>query len=85
MGFAPVNHWQYLRKTMLNPEFWLTLGVFLTASCIAAAMVWLERRPKKDLNPSLFPTTFILLLSGAIVVLAGIHLLNLIGLHTGRP
>ncbi|MDE2447122.1 MAG: hypothetical protein KGO94_13185 [Alphaproteobacteria bacterium] len=55
------------------------------AASISASMVWLEKRPKQELSPRLFPTTFVLLLSGAVVVLAGIHLLNLIGLHTGNP
>jgi uncharacterized iron-regulated membrane protein len=69
---------------MWNSEFWLTLGVFWLGAALAGLMVWLEKRPKQQLNPSLFPTTLFLLTGGILAVLAGIHLLNLIGLHTGR-
>ncbi len=47
-------------------------------------MVLQERRPKSDLTPSLIPTTPVLYVSVLVGVLAGIHLLNLIGIHTGR-
>lgn len=85
MGFGAVNHWKYAVKTMLNLEFWLTLGVFTCGGLLAGAMVLLEKRPKQVLAPRLFPTTLFMLIGGAIAVFAGIHLLNLIGLHTGRP
>lgn len=69
---------------MWNTEILLTLGVFLMGGGIAGLMIWLEKQPKQDLNPRLLPTTLFLLIGGALAVFAGIHLLNLIGLHTGR-
>jgi len=84
MRFTTVNHLKYAANTMWNTEFWLTLSVFGLGAALAGSMVWLEKRPKQELNPRLFPTTLVLLIGGALAVFAGIHLLNLIGLHTGR-
>ncbi len=47
-------------------------------------MILQERRPKTDLRPSLIPTTPVLYVCVLVGVLAGIHVLNLLGLHTGR-
>ena len=85
MRFPTVNHLKFAAKTMWNTEFWLTLSVFGLGAALAGTMVWLEKQPKQELNPRLFPTTLFLLIGGAFVILSGIHLLNLIGLHTGRP
>lgn len=85
MGFHPVNHRNYAVITMLSAEFWITLAVFLCGAALAGTMVLIERRPKQELAPRLFPTTLFLLIGGGLVILAGIHLLNLTGLHTGRP
>ncbi len=84
MRFPTVNHSKYVANTMWNTEFWLTLSVFGLGAALAGTMIWLEKRPKQELNPRLFPTTLFLLIGGALAVFAGIHLLNLIGLHTGR-
>ena len=84
MRFTTVNHSKYVANTMWNTEFWLTLSVFGLGAALAGTMIWLEKRPKQELNPRLFPTTLFLLIGGALAVFAGIHLLNLIGLHTGR-
>ena len=85
MRIPTVNHLKFAAKTMWNTEFWLTLSVFGLGAALAGTMVWLEKRPKLELSPKLFPTTLFLLIGGAFVILAGIHLLNLMGLHTGRP
>ena len=84
MPFPTVNHMNYDAKTMLNTEFWATLIVFAGGGGLAGAMVLLEKRPRKGLNPRLFPTTLFLLIGGAIAIVAAVHLLNLTGLHTGR-
>jgi hypothetical protein len=65
-------------------EFWITLGVFLASAGIIALMVWLERRPRVDLNPRLIPTTPVMLVFAFIGLLALVHLVNLYGIHTGR-
>ena len=85
MRFPTVNLRNYTANTMWNTEFWLTLSVFGLGAAMASLMVWLERRPKQELAPRIFPTTLFLLIGGVLTVFAGIHLLNLIGLHTGRP
>lgn len=72
------------RSPMFTTQFILT-ALVLTASLSAVAwMIILEKRPRTDLNPRLMPTTTILLVSGFIALLALIHLVNLIGIHTGR-
>jgi hypothetical protein len=67
-----------------NFEFYLTFSMFCASILVGVAMVLQERRPKTDLAPSLIPTTPVLYTSVIIGVLAGVHLLNLLGVHTGR-
>lgn len=69
---------------MLTPQFYLTALVFLGALLVVARMVIIEKRPRTDLNPRLIPTTPVLIASGFVALLALIHLVNLIGIHTGR-
>ncbi|WP_119392003.1 hypothetical protein [Taklimakanibacter lacteus] len=69
---------------MLTPQFYLTAFVFLAALLVVARMVIIEKRPRTDLNPRLIPTTPVLIASGFVALLALIHLVNLIGIHTGR-
>ena len=85
MGLGPVNHRNCAVITMWNSEFWITLAVFVGGGALAGTMIWLEKRPKQYLSPQLFPTTLFLLIGSALAVFAGIHLINLFGLHTGRP
>jgi amino acid transporter len=69
-----------------NPvEFWITAAVMLAAAAAVGFIAWLERRPRRRLMPSLIPTTPVLLVFGFIGLLALVHLLNLYGIHTGRP
>ncbi len=65
-------------------EFWITIGVFLLSAGMIAFLSWLERRPRKSLNPRLIPTTPVIILFGFIGLLALVHLANLYGIHTGR-
>ncbi|MGE3874497.1 MAG: hypothetical protein AB7F74_16240 [Parvibaculaceae bacterium] len=69
---------------MLSPQFLLTLLVLAAAIMVIVRMVVLERRPRNNLNPRLIPTTPVLIASGFVALLAIIHLINLVGLHTGR-
>jgi uncharacterized membrane protein len=57
----------------------LAMGVALVAT-----MVWLERRPRKSLDPHLVPTTPFMFLGACVSLVAVVHLVNLFGLHTGR-
>jgi hypothetical protein len=65
-------------------ELWITCGALAGGLGLAAAMAWLEHRPRKGLNPRLLPTTPFLLAGGLVAILALVHLVNLWGLHTGR-
>ncbi len=69
---------------MLTPQFALTLLVLMAALLLTARMIILEKRPRKDLNPRLIPTTPVMIASGFVALLAFIHLINLVGIHTGR-
>ena len=67
-----------------SPEMWITLAVLLGGVGLTAVMAWLERRPRNNLTPRLLPTTPFLLAGGLITMLALVHLVNLLGIHTGR-
>jgi len=69
---------------MFTPQFILTALILVAALSAIVWMIILEKRPRTDLNPRLVPTTAILLISGFIALLALIHLVNLVGLKTGR-
>jgi hypothetical protein len=66
-------------------ELWFTLAALLTGVALAGAMAVIERRPRRDLNPRLIPTTPLLFIGVTVGFLALVHLLNLWGLHTGSP
>ena len=65
-------------------ELLITLAALAIGASIIAAMAWLERQPRKSLEPRLIPTTWILFLGAAIALVALVHLINILGLHTGR-
>jgi hypothetical protein len=65
-------------------ELYVTLVVLGAGAALAAMMVWLERRPRNDFKPRLLPTTPFLFIGALTTILALVHLLNLLGLHTGR-
>lgn len=69
---------------MLTPQFLITLLVLVAALAAVVRMVVLEKRPRSDLNPRLIPTTPVMIASGFVALLAFIHLVNLVGVHTGR-
>jgi hypothetical protein len=62
----------------------VTLGVLAAGAGTTGAMVMLEKRPRRSLKPRLIPTTPILIAAGFVTVLAVVHLVNLLGVHTGR-
>jgi hypothetical protein len=65
-------------------EFWTTLAALTAGLALAGLMAWLERRPRQSLNPRLIPTTPFLFAGTLLAILAFVHLLNLLGVHTGR-
>ena len=71
-------------QPMLEPQLLVTLFVLIVALVVAARMIILEKRPRSELSPRLIPTTPVLIVSGFVALLAIIHLVNLVGVHTGR-
>ncbi len=69
----------------LNPvELWLTVAALLTGATLAGLMIWLERRPRQSFEPRLVPTTPLLFAGAVVAIFALVHLINLMGIHTGR-
>ncbi len=85
IGNAPVNSAsRNLYGRAMSTQLAVTLGILATSLGTTGAMVYLEKRPRRSLNPRLIPTTPILIAAGFVTVLAVVHLVNLLGVHTGR-
>ena len=65
-------------------ELAITYSALAAGLAVVGLMSWLERRPRKGLNPPLVPTTPVFFAGMLVAVLAFVHLLNLSGIHTGR-
>jgi uncharacterized membrane protein len=65
-------------------EISLTYGGLTLGLALVAIMVWLERRPRKSLEPGLVPTTPLMFLGAFICLVAVVHIVNTLGIHTGR-
>ena len=65
-------------------ELTVTLSVAGAALLFTAFAAWKSGRPRKDsLNPGWISWRLVVVISGAVVVLAVVHALNLAGFHTG--
>jgi hypothetical protein len=73
-----------MSATALTPEFLVTFSIFLAALGVVGWMAMLEKKPKDSLSPRLLPTTPIMMVAGFAALLALIHVVNLMGVHTGR-
>ena len=65
-------------------EMLLTYGGLALGLALVAIMVWIERRPRKSLEPGLMPTTPLMFLGAFICLVAVVHIVNSLGIHTGR-
>ncbi len=72
------------RELLTSGNFLITLAIAVAAMTVVGVVVWRERRPRQSLNPSLVPATPLLLFSGTVALLAIVHLVNLLGVQTGR-
>jgi hypothetical protein len=80
----PVNSNAKALKMKQNiVEMSLTYGGLILGVALVVVMVWLEKRPRKSLNPGL-PTTPLMFLGALICLVAVIHIVNSYGIHTGR-
>jgi hypothetical protein len=65
-------------------EISLTYGGLALGLALVAIMVWIERRPRKSLDPRLMPTTPLMFLGAFICLVAVVHIVNSLGIQTGR-
>ena len=81
----PVNSNAKALKMKQNiVEMSLTYGGLILGVALVALMAWLERRPRKTLEPRLLPTTPLMFLGAFICLVAVIHIVNTFGIHTGK-
>jgi hypothetical protein len=59
----------------------ITIALLAAGLVISGAMIWLERRPRKDLNVPMIPTTPFLMVGVVMALMAAVHLLSLLGKH----
>ncbi len=64
---------------MWNSEVFVSLAAALGGGIVSAYMYYLEKHPRSDLKPRLFPTTLFLLLGGLLAIGAIVHLIGLAG------
>ena len=65
-------------------EMSLTFGGLALGLALVATMVWIEKRPRKSLDPRLVPTTPIMFVGAFICLVALVHIVNIYGIHTGK-
>ncbi len=72
-----------MQNILVSQQFIMTSAVLLVAAISFAGLAMKDRRPRESLNPSLIPTTPLLLLTAITALLALVHLVNLLGVKTG--
>jgi hypothetical protein len=65
-------------------EMSLTYGGLALGVALVAVMVLIEKRPRKTLEPRLVPTTPLMFVGAFICLVAVVHIVNSLGIHTGR-
>ena len=81
----PVNsNAKVLKMKQITVGMLLTYGGLAFGMGLVAIMAWLERRPRKSLDPRLVPTTPLMFLGAFICLIAVIHIVNSFGIQTGR-
>ena len=65
-------------ELMSNLQFIATSAILIMALLVVGFLVWLEKRPRRSLMPSLLPTTPILFLTGIVILLATVHLVHVV-------
>jgi uncharacterized iron-regulated membrane protein len=59
----------------------ITIALLAAGLAISGAMIWLERRPRTNLDVRMIPTTPFLMAGVVMALVATIHLLGLLGRH----
>ena len=65
----------------LSSDAIFSLTALASGVILIGSMYWLEKRPRQDLRPRLFPTTLVMLFGILLALGAGVHLLSLGGLQ----
>lgn len=66
-------------------EWNITLSFIAISLAATVLSAWQSGRPRKDsVNARWIPWRFVVLVSGAILLLAVVHAINLMGIETGR-
>ena len=73
-----------MNELFFHSDFIITLAVFLISAAVVGYMSWLERQPRKSLQPRMIPTLPVILIFGFIAILALVHLANMYGIQTGN-
>jgi len=69
----------------LDLDWILTIGGVLTAAGLLAVSLWQHARPRADtLRTRWIPWRFMMFLAAALLLIAIVHTVNKLGLHTGR-
>ena len=81
----PVNsNAKALKMKQITVGMLLTYGGLALGLTLVGVMAWLERRPRKSLDPRMVPTTPLMFLGAFICLVALVHIVNTFGIHTGR-
>jgi hypothetical protein len=81
----PVNsNAKALKMKQITFGMLLTYGGLAFGMGLVGFMAWLEKRPRKSLNPRMVPTTPLMFLGAFICLIAVVHIVNTFGIHTGR-
>ncbi len=73
-----------MQEIVLSTEFITTFLVFLVTVAVIVGLVIYERKPRQSLDPKMLPSTALMLGVGILSLLTLVHLVNLLGIHTGR-
>jgi hypothetical protein len=66
-------------------ELWVTIGVIVSAVALAGYASWKSGRPVKDsLRARWISWPLVTVFAGALAILAVVHAVNLMGIHTGQ-
>ena len=81
----PVNsNAKALKMKQITVGMLLTYGGLALGLTLVGVMAWLEKRPRKTLDPRMVPTTPLMFLGAFICLVAVIHIVNSFGIHTGK-
>ena len=73
-----------MQDILLSTNFITTFCVFVACASAIVGLILYERKPRQSLNPKMLPSMPLLMVIGIVALLMLVHLVNLLGIHTGR-